>query len=191
MNSENSVQVLDFVSKAVEEANGTADVMAFGEDNQVIFIINDAKAHFDYIKEWSENDVSKWFHFSASRIGSAYCCALVPNLEESGKRWEMCFQLQSGYPPDPKVERNYVFKPISFTILNSKYSEHIAKLMSLSDIEVSLVDSKYFDRDNLKKVESKELKLGKIKVNSIYSEYCSQQIQHCLSEQGKLNDNQA
>jgi hypothetical protein len=197
----------------IVEQNRDADACMWTYDEAMGFIpvlvYDDAKAIYDHLMWWCDNNPHKWFKIAMKITDSAYAITVIPNLKKSFDRWK--FARKELHQDNTTYDSNnvtYLYAALGFSSSTCSIRQEMEKLlyqpmfrvgfMSLSDIDKDNPSASNFDKilyiDGIKKdtsdIANKHLEhmLNLVKerkmAQKFFCDRCDKEIRHPITEVG-------
>jgi hypothetical protein len=127
-----------------------------------IFLYDDADNLLDHLLHWAENKPTEWFSLHLKEKKGKYVIALIPKMEKSIERYQIAYQLQTGYPMPKDTKTNVIFRSLYMLNTNagSVFSKHRDKVSN--PLKVGFLDASRVDKDDMvgsmKKINESEIR---------------------------------
>ena len=145
----------------------------FIKDNKPfpIIVMKDMKKVLDHLNWWSEGKPTEWFDLNIAQRDGKYIIALIPRIKKSIERWDIAYQLRTGYPPPRDTKYSVMFRSITFVSGNGTVFDKISDQIG-SEIKIGFVDDNDVNRNNISDIADDKIHtLGSFPINQDNSLY--------------------
>lgn len=108
-------EFLDAVENETPDCHAAACVWVLKDDfPSPVFCMENAHDILDHLEWWSEEKPVDWFNLLIREQDKKYVIALVPKLNKSIERWNIAYQLRTGFPPPKETRYSILYRALHF-----------------------------------------------------------------------------
>jgi len=144
-----------------------------------IFAMDDMQRVVDHLEWWSEGKPVEWLDLQVMARNGKYAIALAPKLTKSVERWNLAYQLRTGYPAPDNTHYSIVFRSLHFISGGTMSAYHQIADQIGSEMSIGFIDTADLDSQNPGKVLEQDIRtLGPFPVNqnSSLSQYIGEML---------------
>lgn len=131
---------LENVFEKYNNTDSNAKAVLWTNTNDVVFLIPDAIKIAKHLEAWAEYDIRSWFKLQWYRTKDRYCLVLMPQLDQSVKRFHVLYKMKTGNNVPSDAKYVIVFKPIEFRSQGTTLFDQVSKNFT-DKIHVGFVES--------------------------------------------------
>jgi hypothetical protein len=126
-----------------------------------VFLYDDANGLVDHFTAWSENKPVDWFSLHLRQKHNKYVFALIPRFIKSVERYQIAYQLQTGYPLPKDTKFSMIFRALHF-VSGSENLFNVERHRLSDPLEIGFLDASKIDMNNtkesLEKLDAEEIR---------------------------------
>jgi hypothetical protein len=152
-----------------------------------VLVIDDMANIVDHLEWWSEGKPVEWFDLAIRNRADKYAVALIPRVNKSVKRWNLAYQLRTGFPPPRSTHYNIAFRSVHFLSggPSSAYSQISDKIGP--DVQVGFLDIKDLNREDPSQTDDQKIRwVGPFTIyqDKVFNQYLDTMLDETQSPNG-------
>jgi len=122
-----------------------------------VFVLDRAHEVADHLVEWAENDLDRWFALCFQERGDLYTALLMPNIDESIRRFKQAQMIINRSKPPEDAKYTAIFHPLKFTSQSENTFKKVRdRIRDRSN--VGFLDITDIDKDNPLDINEEDIK---------------------------------